>query len=86
MIVSLNMGATVMFPLLIDGKSFMLWFMALAIVIITSVREFAKDVEDIKVDRGKKRTFALVIDSRIEKRSAIRLRFFLNLLLVALMF
>ena len=85
-IVSLNVAATVMFPLLLDGKILALWFMAVSIVMIISAREFVKDVEDMEVDRGKKRTLALVMNSRIEKSPAVRWRLFLTLLLVALMF
>ena len=85
-IVSLNVAATVMFPLLLDGKILALWFMAISIVMIIIAREFVKDVEDMEVDRGKKRTLALVMNSRIEKSPAVRWRLFLTLLLVALMF
>ena len=85
-VVSLNMGATVAFPLFVANKVPILWFMIGSIVIITSIREFMKDVEDMEVDRGKKCTLALVMNSKLEKNSAIRLRLFLNLLLVTLMF
>ncbi len=85
-IVSLNVAATVMFPLLLDGKILVLWLMAGSIVVIISAREFVKDVEDMEVDRGKKQTLALVMNSRINKKSAIYLRHLLTLLLVALMF
>ena len=82
--VSLNVGATVIFPLLVDSRVPKLWFMAIFIVVITSAREFMKDVEDMEVDRGKKRTFALVMNSRIKKDSATRWKHFMTLLLVAL--
>ena len=85
-IVSLNVAATVMFPLLLDGKILALWLMAGSIVMIISAREFMKDVEDMNVDRDKKRTLALVMNSRIKRTSASRWKNFLTLLLVALMF
>lgn len=86
MIVSLNMGATVLFPLLAGSKTTMLWFMAGSIVLIITAREFVKDVEDMEVDCGKKRTLALVTNSRIEKNTVARWKLFLTLLLVVLMF
>jgi 4-hydroxybenzoate polyprenyltransferase len=87
-IVGLNVGATVVFPLLVDSKILTLWVMAGTLVVITSVREFLKDVEDMEVDRGKKRTLALVINSSIKKKSAScwRSRLFLSLLGVVLVF
>lgn len=85
MIVSLNVGATVLFPLLAGSEVSELWFMSLSIVLIITVREYMKDVEDMGVDRGKKRTLALVMNSRIKRNSAIRWKHLMTLLLVALM-
>ena len=86
-IVSLNVGATVVFPLLVDSTILALWIMAGSLVVITSVREYVKDVADMEVDRGKKRTLALVVNSQMDKGSAIRWRdlLFKILLLVILL-
>ncbi|MCE9628707.1 MAG: UbiA family prenyltransferase [Candidatus Vogelbacteria bacterium] len=84
-IVSINVGATILFPLLAGSKVFELWIMAVLIVLIITVREYMKDVEDMEVDRGKKRTLALVMNSRIRRDSAIRWKHLMTLLLVALM-
>lgn len=86
LIVNLNVAATVTFPLLFNGKIPTLWIRTVCIFVIIGAREFVKDVEDMAVDRGNKGTLALVMDSHIDKRSAICLRHLLNLLLVVLMF
>jgi 4-hydroxybenzoate polyprenyltransferase len=85
LIVSLNVGATVLFPLLAGSKISELWLMAIAIVLIITVREYMKDVEDMEVDRGKKRTLPLVMNSGIRRNSAIRWKHLMTLLLAALM-
>ena len=84
-VVSLNVGATVLFPLLRGSKIFELWIMAISIFLIISIREYMKDVEDIEIDRGKKRTLALVMNSRMEKNLATRLKHLMTLLILALM-
>jgi 4-hydroxybenzoate polyprenyltransferase len=86
LIVSLNVGATVIFPLLAGSKTSVLWFMAGIIVVVITAREFVKDLEDMEFDRGKKRTLALVMDCRFEKSSVSLWKLFLTLLLVTLMF
>lgn len=84
LIVSFNVGATVLFPLLISDKASELWIIAILIVCIISVREFMKDIEDMEIDRGKKKTLALVTNSRIKRNSAIALKNLISLLLVLL--
>ncbi len=84
-IVSLNVAATVTFPLFLDTKITRLWFMAAYVFVVISIREYIKDVEDMEVDRDRKLTLALVLDSRISDRSATYIRHLMSLLLVALM-
>lgn len=85
LIVSLTMAATVMFPIM-DGVSVpRLWLMAALITIIVSIREHAKDVVDVEVDRGKKKTLALVLKNNPSKRVAVAVRMVANVLLVATM-
>ena len=84
-IVSFSVGATVLFPLLAGSAVFELWFISLVIVLIITVREYMKDVEDLDVDRGKKRTLALVMNSGIRKDSATRFKNMMTMLLMALM-
>lgn len=85
MIVSLNVGATVLFPVLTGSDIPELWVMAVCVFLIITVREYMKDVEDMEIDRGKKRTLALVMKSTLEKNSATRWKNLMTLLLVALM-
>jgi 4-hydroxybenzoate polyprenyltransferase len=84
MIVSMNVGATILFPSLIGNNVFELCLLATCITCIVSVREFMKDVEDIEVDRGKKRTLALVMNSRLKRNSAILWKHLMSLLLLVL--
>lgn len=86
MVVSLNISATVVFSLLVDKNIPRLWLMAIFVFAITAVREFMKDVEDMEVDRGHKKTLALVFNSKIKKSTAVRWQLFLALLLIALTF
>ncbi|OGE81311.1 MAG: hypothetical protein A2826_02005 [Candidatus Doudnabacteria bacterium RIFCSPHIGHO2_01_FULL_43_23] len=85
MIVSLTMASTVTFPLLEGVHAPMLWLMAIITTITVSVREHTKDIEDVEVDRGRKKTFALALKKNLSKNEAVRLRTWTNIILVWMM-
>lgn len=81
--ISISAAVVLLFPLFKNGNDLILWGMLVSVFVIISAREYMKDVEDMEVDRGKKRTLALLMGSKISPKTVRLWKNILSFLLLA---